>query len=475
MTASRVPVVRATGRPFDVGYAHGAALAGPLRAFIDDDLCRINRLAPAPVSVDSLRRMLDSYGSAIAAATPGLSEEIDGLARGAGISRDLAVLLQIRREIIGYQRIPARGDCTTYASLSAGPAGSPVVGPAGSPVAGPVGRAGVPVVGLAGAPVVGPAGSPTGIGLAGAQVAGPAGGQVADPAGGQVVGPAGGPVLAQTVDLNGDLDDQIAVLDIGLTGPGQSAPARRALVLSFGGLLGYLGVNSDGLAIGLNLVLGGRWRPGVPPYLAIRHLLDSAASVQQALSILRELPLASSRSLMLCDSDTVACVEICDNQVLVLNMARPVHTNHFLHPEFTGADELNIFARNSSLLRLKACEAGLAALSDASGVAEHFALLAQPTICVAGNGDIRRERTVAAVVLLPGRRELHLRPGDPSVSSTQSFTFTDTGAAASATGGPVTGGRATGGSATGGRATGGRATGGRATGGRATGRAGGTS
>ena len=58
------------------------------------------------------------------------------------------MLLQVRREIIGFQKIPARGDCTTYASLTAGPAGD-----------------------------------------------------------------AG---LAQTVDLNGNLDDQIAVLDLEL-------------------------------------------------------------------------------------------------------------------------------------------------------------------------------------------------------------------------------------------------------------------
>jgi isopenicillin-N N-acyltransferase like protein len=363
VTAVSVPFVRADGGPFDVGYQHGAARAGALRAFIEDDLCRINRLAPAPVSIESLRPALAAYEAAIAAATPRLSEEIDGLAQGAGISRELAVLLQVRREIIGFQRVPARGDCTTYASLSAGPGG--------------------------------------------------------------------GPLLAQTVDLNGGLDDQIAVLDVTLSGS-----TRRVLVLSFGGLLGYLGVNSDGLAIGLNLVLGGQWRPGLPPYLAIRHLLDNAGCVADALRILPDLPLASSRSLTLCDPVSVACVEILDNQARLVEMAQPTrpaqaagptetaHTNHFLHPDFTHLDLLNVFARNSSLLRLKACEAGLAHFAESGSgadVEEHFAMLAQPTICVADTGDIRRERTVAAVVLLPDRGELHVRPGDPSRSSTTTF------------------------------------------------------
>lgn len=352
--AAAVPFVRAGGDAFDVGYQHGAALAAELHAFVGDHLCRINKLAPAPITVESLRPALEAYERAITGAAPLLGREIAGLAHGSGLSAEIAVLLQARREIIGFQRVRARGDCTTYASLSCGPDG--------------------------------------------------------------------GPVLAQTVDLNGDLEDQIAVLDVQLAGS-----ARRALVLSFGGLLGYLGVNSDGLAIGLNLVLGGDWRPGLPPYLAIRHLLDNCASVADALDVLRGLlPLASSRSLTLCDPASLACVEIVEDQMRIVGTspAMSVHTNHFLHPDFTTADELNVFARNSSLLRLKACEAGLDAISESGiTVEEHFELLTQPGICVAGTGDIRREKTVAAVVLLPDRGEMHLRPGDPTQGATVRFSL----------------------------------------------------
>lgn len=363
-SSGAIPFVRATGVPFDLGYAHGAALAEPIGAFIEDDLCRISRLAPAPVSLAELRPVLARYGAAIEAATPRLSAELDGLAAGAGISRELAVLLQVRREVIGYQRVPARGDCTTYASLSAGPDGRPL--------------------------------------------------------------------LAQTVDLNGDLDDQLAVLDLGLAGS-----PRRSLLLSFGGLLGYLGVNSDGLAIGLNLVLGGQWRPGLPPYLAIRHLLDNAGCVADALEILRGLPLASSRSLTLCDPATVVCVEILGAEVRRIDLVPTAHTNHYLDAGFAGQDELNVFARNSSVQRLKACHAWLARLAETgtgADVEEHFAELARAPVCVADTGDIRRERTVAAVVLLPQEGVMHVRPGDPSASSTQAFGFRQAGAAADSAG-----------------------------------------
>src|SRR4051812_1558008 len=227
-----LPHVRAHGDPYQVGFQHGAARGAALRAFLADGLCRLDQLAPDPIDRASLVPTLAAYDEQISAATPLLARELDGLAAGAQISRDMALLMQLRREVIGYQRIPPMGDCTTYAR-------------------------------------------------SGSQ-----------------------PVLAQTVDLNGGLDDQITILEVSLAGS-----PRRSLLLSFGGLLGYLGINSDGLAIGLNLVLGGHWRPGVPPYLAIRHLLDSASGVDEAIELLRGLPLASSRSLSLCDLTKSAYVE----------------------------------------------------------------------------------------------------------------------------------------------------------------------
>jgi isopenicillin-N N-acyltransferase-like protein len=339
-----VPFVRATGDPFACGFQHGAARAEALRAFLDDGLCRLDRLLSRPVSLASLRPRLAAYGEEIAAAAPELAEEVRGLAAGAGIAGEEALLLQVRREVMGYQRVPAQGDCTTYAR-----------------------------------------------------------------SGGQ-------PVLAQTVDLNGDLDDQLCVLDVGRRGSG-----RRALVLSFGGLLGYLGLNSDGLAVGLNLVLGGEWRPGLPPYLAIRHLLDTAASVDEALAVLGSLRLASSRSLTLCDATAAASVEVLGDEVRVVETGETAHTNHFLHPDLAPRDELNVFARNFSRLRLERCRAALAALPPDANAEDHLALLSAPPICVAGDGDVRRERTVAAVVMLPERGELHVRPGDPSRSETRRF------------------------------------------------------
>jgi isopenicillin-N N-acyltransferase-like protein len=344
-----VPFVVAHGDPFAVGQQHGAARAAALRAFLDDDLARLNKVLPEPTSLPALAPTLAAYRAQLERQLPAQAEEIRGLAAGAGVSEDEALLLQLRRELAGYQRIPTMGDCTTYARSAD----------------------------------------------TGAE-----------------------PVLVQTVDLYGDLEDQITILDVALQSEG-----RHSLVLTFGGLLGYLGVNSDGLAVGLNLVLSGDWHPGVPPYLAIRHLLDTCATVEDALAELRRLELASSRSLTLCDRRTAVAVEFVDGPVRVVDRGEVAHTNHFLDPDFAGADELNVFARNSSLQRLKACRAALEDLPPRVDPEEHFAILSAPPICVPDLGDVRREHTVAAVVLYPERGELHVRPGDPSQHATQSFSF----------------------------------------------------
>ncbi|CAL9638451.1 C45 family autoproteolytic acyltransferase/hydolase [Streptomyces sp. enrichment culture] len=343
-----LPLVRAEGDPHALGHAHGRERGPDLRDFLDDGLARLNHLLPGPVTLAGLAPTITAYRTVIEDALPDLAAETEGLADGAGLTLTEAYLLQLRREILGYRKVPALGDCTTYA------------------------RSGAAARGL--------------------------------------------PVLAQTVDLNGDLDDQITVLDVTPAGS-----RRRSLLLGFGGLLGYLGLNSSGLAVGINLVLGGTWQPGVPPYLAVRHLLDRADTVDEALALLRTLPLASSRCLTLCDSERAVWAEHLEGRWRLSDGPQTTHTNHFLHPDLAPGDEINVFARRSSVKRLQACRTGLAALPADASAEDHFAVLSAPPLCVPANGDIRRERTVAAAVLFPSRGELHLRPGDPSRHPTQVF------------------------------------------------------
>jgi len=343
-----VAYVKAAGTPFELGRAHGAALAGPLRGFLRDGLARLEPLADRPLTFAGLLPSITTYRAKITAAVPDLAEEVAGLAAGAGISEDEAWLLQLRREVMGYTGVPSAGDCTAYART------------------GPIAR----------------------------------------------------PVLAQTVDLNADIDSHIAVLSLARAGG-----PRRVTVLSFAGLLGYLGMNSDGLAIGLNLVTDGLWRPGVTPYLTIRHLLDRAGSVDEALEILAGLTLSSSRNLVLCDRRRAVYAEVCGTGLRVTEPVsrEAVHTNHYLHEDFTPFDRQSAPDRVNSDDRLEAVTKGLAGLGPRATAEEHFAVLCRPPVCIADHGIYRLERTVASVVMLPGAGELHLRAGDPNHGATEVF------------------------------------------------------
>lgn len=336
-------LIRLEGDALTRGIQHGEQCRAALQQFVADGLCRLQPLSDRPLSLAALGEKIAAYRTLVSRWLPEMAAEIEGLAVGAGLSADVAWLLQLRREVLGYNRITTGGDCSTLASLKSEP------------------------------------------------------------------------LLAQTVDLNGNLDDFIRVLHV-------HTPQRHALVLSFAGLLGYLGMNSCGLAVGLNMVLGGRWQEGIPPYLAIRHLLDSCANVGEALEALAALPLSSSRSFTLCDAQRAVCVESLDNQLRVVEQgAVTAHTNHFLHADFIAQDAINIFARNSSQLRLNQTRAFLQQPTiDDEGC---FGLFSTPPVCVADNGDIRRERTVAAVVLLPQQGRMLLRAGNPALSATHSFSL----------------------------------------------------
>jgi isopenicillin-N N-acyltransferase like protein len=220
-------------------------------------------------------------------------------------------------------------------------------------------------------------------------------------------------VIGQTIDLNGDMAPELTVLRLDLEDTG-----RRLLLLSFTGLLGYLGMNDRGLAICLNLVLGGTWRPGIPGYMAIRHLLDEASTVEECLERLSGLPLASSRALTITDGRRLVTVEYILDEMVVIEGDELVHANHFLHAGFADRDELNPFARTSSLRRQDACAAALGKLPADTDEQAYLDILAEPTVDVAPNGDIKRECTVGSVVMRPDLGTMFVRQGSATASRT---------------------------------------------------------
>ncbi len=128
------------------------------------------------------------------------------------------------------------------------------------------------------------------------------------------------------------------------------------------------------------------------------------------------MPLASSRTLIICDGVRLAAVEYILDEMMVMEGSELTHTNHFLHPDFVERDELNPFARTSSLRRLNGCAAALDRLPADADTQSYFEMLRKPPIRVEANGDIRRECTVGTVVMRPDLGKMFVRPAEPSGS-----------------------------------------------------------
>jgi hypothetical protein len=214
-------------------------------------------------------------------------------------------------------------------------------------------------------------------------------------------------VLAQNVDLAGGMENYMLVMRCRPTDPERPCTC----LFTFMGLCGYLGINSAGLAIGLTMVRSGGWRPGVPPYLLVRHLLnqDSLAAV---LAEIRRVRRASSRYLLISDGESIVGVEMTVDDVREITGVPLVHTNHFIHPDFLtmesfDAESLEGSHRRAAVLTrlISQGESIASILSNHEGYPR--------SICAHSLGAPTRTDTVGSVLLYPGSGELHVLAGHP--------------------------------------------------------------
>lgn len=217
-------------------------------------------------------------------------------------------------------------------------------------------------------------------------------------------------VIGQTIDLNGAMERELTVLCIDA-----DAKRRGVVMASFTGLLGYLGINDRGVSICQNLVLARVWRPGVPGYMAIRHLLTHAENVKEAVAMLRELPLASSRALTLCDGEQLVVVEYVHDEMRVIQRDVVTHANHFQHPDFESMDRLNPFSRTSSLRRERACQEMLGRVPVDAAIEDYLRVMDRAPLHVEPSENVQKECTVASVVMLPKARHIVVTPASMRV------------------------------------------------------------
>lgn len=129
---------------------------------------------------------------------------------------------------------------------------------------------------------------------------------------------------------------------------------QNVVTLTEAGMVGKIGVNASGLAMCVNLLTSDSdtVSPAVPMHVILRHILDEATNVDEAIAVLQAVPRSTSCNHMLADANgDVADVEATPGGQSVL---RPiggilVHANHCTAPALYPHDTAVLENRETEL------------------------------------------------------------------------------------------------------------------------------
>jgi len=341
MTANPFPLVEVSGSAFELGYQHGAQAADMIERYLrlTERLTQMSR--------DRLCRNALVFLPLIERFSPAYLEEVRGLAAGAAISFEEALLCQARAEA-GF--IP-EGGCSSFA-------------------------------------------------LTGAATAD------------------GQTLAGQNQDLPPEYSDVAILLHVK---PTDGRP--RALMFTFAGQLGYVGMNQTGMCLFANALYDADWQLGLPKYPMKRALLEQT-TVQAGIDLLTRHRLCSANNLVLVDGQGgLADVEERPDGVAVFQDAPPqrrLHTNHYV------SDTFKAFETNSlpdSCPRLDRLRALVEQQWGAITVNTMQAILADHDnnpggICRHGAGGMH---TISGYIAEPAQGVLHVRRGHGCLGTWQTY------------------------------------------------------
>ncbi len=148
---------------------------------------------------------------------------------------------------------------------------------------------------------------------------------------------------AQRTVLMGQNQDQAPEMEaLGIVLKVEPDDGPPALMATFGGLIGYPGLNGAGVAFFQNALSNGVWRHALPHYPLKRVLLEQP-DVPACLGVFDRARLASCGNVVLGDrGGRVLDVEATPDGYAVLRPERDiiVHTNHFVSARFQPQEQL---------------------------------------------------------------------------------------------------------------------------------------
>jgi isopenicillin-N N-acyltransferase like protein len=206
-------------------------------------------------------------------------------------------------------------------------------------------------------------------------------------------------------------------------------PAGKPALLTwtFGGMIGYHGMNSEGVAHFANALGGGPAARFAMPHYPVKRLMLECSRMPQVLALLKTIPLASNGNYVLSDgagaildveATTEGPLEIRDNGAGFL-----AHTNHFLAAPHATEENYRRGWKDSRP-RLERMNSLLASKFGALTVEDLKAFLSDhanpPTSICRHDGD---SRTAASIIAEPDAGRMHVAAGNPCQSRYVTYTI----------------------------------------------------
>ncbi len=346
MSVDRFPFIQAGGSPYEIGHQVGEACEDRIRRFLDIiltvDLQFRSASVAEPLSYEEALQRTRLFLPLFEDSAPHHLEEVRGIADGAGLSFEEALLLQIRGEIAFTQK--AVSGCTAFVLSRDATASGEII-------------------------------------------------------------------MGQNSDIGQEMGEVAIVLHI----TPENGP--RMLMYTFAGLMGYHGINSEGIGHFANALIGPDWRMGLPHYPLKRLFLESY-SLDQLTDILAQTRVCSAGNYVLADGQgKILDVELTAEGLETIDGKEGfiVHANHFLCERWIPTEKL-LDDLPDSKPRYRRIRSLVQQDYGALGVDKMKAILSDhdgyPTsICRhSSNGDIT---TAASMIAEPERGLMHISAGNP--------------------------------------------------------------
>ena len=201
------------------------------------------------------------------------------------------------------------------------------------------------------------------------------------------------------------------------------------MIWTFGGHLGYHGMNSAGVAHFANALSGGPgWQLGLPHYPIKRRMLEGS-TVAECLQLLDDTPVCSSGNYVLTGGcKTIIDVELTPEGYDTLDDAGEgfiVHTNHFLTKRFASPDTDAVSSPDSfqRLERLRTLIKNEYGSITVDSIKRFLSDHENPpiSICRHLNEQNQGSKTVASLIAEPESGRFHVCFGNPCENEFQTY------------------------------------------------------